>query len=328
MKRALIIRLGAFGDCIMITPVLHYLKKQGYYIILNTNKRGMTVFKDDPVIDEFIKHNEDIPISKVVKHWEDLKKKVKHDLCINFSGSIEQNVALHPSQPQYIYPKNERKELCDKNYYDETIRWSKLPADKIDKKPVLYFTKEAESGVQKHIKADKFNILWCLSGSGSNKVYPWTEYVMGEMLKNYPDVHIITVGDEKCQLLENIYAQMPTDRVTELAGKISMRESMCLTKFVDLVISPDTGVLHASGCYTTPKIGLLGHTTKENITKYFDSDYSIEAKCDCAPCFRLIYRYDLQCPVHTLTKAALCMQSITPEEVYEQFVKVRKGLPA
>jgi ADP-heptose:LPS heptosyltransferase len=50
---------------------------------------------------------------------------------------------------------------------------------------------------------------------------------------------------------------------------------MALTKFVDLVISPDTGVLHASGCYDTPKIGLLGHTTIENITKYFKNDYSI-----------------------------------------------------
>ena len=42
---------------------------------------------------------------------------------------------------------------------------------------------------------------------------------------------------------------------------------MILTKLVDLVISPDTGVLHASGAFDTPKIGLLGHTTIENITK-------------------------------------------------------------
>jgi len=112
-------------------------------------------------------------------------------------------------------------------------------------------------------------------------------------------------------------------RFIELAGEISMRESMLLTKYVDLVIAPDTGILHASGCYDTPKIGLLGHTTKENITKYFKNDYSIEATCACAPCFYLIYDHAVQCPIERVTSAAWCMaEGIKPEVLFNKIKEV------
>lgn len=282
----------------------------------------MDVFKHDPRIDEFIEHDESIHIKEVHLHWDKLKKDVKHDLFINFSESIECNVALHPQMPQYIYPKQERYEFCDKNYYDETIRWSGL--DNCGTQPSLYFTAEEETKVQSYLKKDSFNILWCLSGSGKNKAYPWSDYVMGEAIKNYPDTHFITVGDIKCQVLESAGNQLPKERITELAGRIGIRESLALTKYVNLVISPDTGVLHASGCFPTPKIGLLGHTTKNNITKYFQNDYSIESPAECAPCFRLVYDWEVQCPRDRLTRAAWCMNSIKPESIYEQVRKIRE----
>ena len=169
------------------------------------------------------------------------------------------------------------------------------------------------------MKAGKFNIIWQLSGSGRQKVYPWADYVMGEVLKNIDNVHFITLGDTNCQLLECLIDK----DITNLSGKISVRVAMCMTQYVDLVVSPDTGMLHASGCYETPKIGLLGHTTKENITKYFKNDYSIEADCPCAPCFRLIYNHDIQCPVEFLTRAAWCMaEGLPPEKVYERIASV------
>ena len=98
---------------------------------------------------------------------------------------------------------------------------------------------------------------------------------------------------------------------------------MTLTKYVNLVIAPDTGVLHASGCYETPKIGILGHTNITNITKHFINDFSIEAECACAPCFHLIYDHDVQCPVDVVTRAAWCMSAgIPPEKLYARFKKV------
>lgn len=321
-KRCLIIRLGAYGDMLIISPVLERLKELGYYIILNTSQRGLDVFKHSPFVDEFIEHKEDSKtLDDLPKHWEELKKKINPDRCINFSESIECNVALHPTNSAYIYPKQERFERCNKNYYDVTTKWANL--ENCRKRPILHFTEKEERkawGIVEPLRENKkFIILWCLSGSGKNKVYPWTEYVMGEVLKNYDDTHFITTGDMKCQLLETV----KDPAITNLSGELDIRTSMCLTKMVDLVISPDTGILHASGCYMTPKIGLLGHTTKKNVTEYFLNDYSIEAECSCAPCFHLIYSYEIQCPIDPITRASFCMAvGLPPERVYEQIKKV------
>ena len=320
-KIALLVRYGAYGDMIIITPVIQRLKDLGYYIILNTSKRGLEVFKHDDRIDEFIEHKTDVPLDALSDYWDEMKKEVKHDLFINFSESIECNVALHPRCPVYIYPKQERYAKGNRNYYDASNVWSGVEG--CETLPSLQFTQDEEKQVRGLIKEEKYNIVWCLSGSGKNKAYPWTDYVMGETIKKYPDVHFITIGDNRCQILEDIVDEFPKENVTQMAGKISIRHSLLLTKVADLVISPDTGVLHASGCYDTPKIGLLGHTTIENITKYFSNDFSIESQCECAPCFRLIYDYKVQCPIDPKTHASWCMAKIRPEQIFGRIVKVR-----
>ena len=315
MKKALVIRLGAYGDMLIITPVLRKLKEQGYEVIVNTSKRGLDVLKHDSNVDDFIEYVDDsIAIDKIHDYWATQRKHIDPNYYCNFSGSIEHNLSLHPTDPLYVYPKWERAEVCNKNYYEETMRWAKLDwKSESELKPLLYFTDEEIEQARGYLKQDQFNILWSMSGSGKNKVYPWTEYVIGQILNDYKNVHIITVGDLKCQLIES-----HEKSITNLSGKVNIRLSMCLTQYTDLVISPDTGILHASGAYSTPKIGLLGPTTKENITKHFENDHSIESKCACAPCFHLNYDYETQCPVDIVTKSAWCMMSLEPERVYEE----------
>ena len=306
MKKALIVRIGAYGDLLVITPVLRELKSQGYYIIVNVSDKGILILADNPNVDEFIYHDSEMPCEELEAHWEKLKEEHKPDLFINFSESIEVNICLAPRDPRYNYSKEERKAICNKNYYEETFRWANLDIPK-DLNPEIYFSPEEIETAKSYIKPDHYNILWCLSGSNKHKAYPWTEQVMEKIIATNDKIHFITVGDEECQKIEP-----ENDQTTKLSGKVSMRMSMCLTGLVDLVISPDTGVLHASGAFITPKIGLLGHTSIENITKHFTNDYSIESTASCAPCFRLIYDHTAQCPVDLETNGAWCQATGIP----------------
>lgn len=314
MKKALVIRCGAYGDMIILSPVFRKLKKLGYKTILHCGDRGVEVLKNNPYIDEIIKYeneNEDNP--KIQDDWDSVEKKVNPDWFRNFSESIEVNVALHPRSPCYVYSKKKRHKRCGKNYYDATAQWADLDLYRDGRILPELFWEEGELIKAKERLPKGFNILWCLSGSGANKAYPWADYVMGEILKNYDDVNFITVGDEHCQIIETLQ----DEKIVNLSGKISYRESMAMTHVVDLVISPDTGILHASGSCSVPKIGLLGHTTIENITKYFTHDYSLNAdveKSECAPCYRLIYNHKIQCPIDNLTGAAWCMHHGQPAE--------------
>jgi len=112
MKRLLAIRLGAYGDCIVLTPVLRQLKKEGWHITVLRSERGVEMFKDLPFIDDTrFQGTDEVPPDKLNHYWKNLKYKCKADKVINFSESLEVALALHPRDPRYNYTKAERKEM-------------------------------------------------------------------------------------------------------------------------------------------------------------------------------------------------------------------------
>lgn len=318
----LVTRLGAYGDCLVLTPVLRELKAQGHEITMITSERGRDVFARNPHIDHLrFQESDKVPINDLKHYWTELNKDDIHaDKEIHFSESIEVALAVHPRDPVYNYPKFERFLKCNRNYYEYAMEWAGLYWKGKNINPELFFSTSELKTASKLLDYSKYNVLLCLSGSGKHKTYPWFEPLIGSILNEWPDAHVITVGDYICKLLE-----AKDDRITNLAGEVNIRTAMALTGMVDLVISPDTGILHASACYDTPKVGLLGHTTIENITKHFFNDYSIESdpeKAECSPCFRLIYNMQLQCPTDIHTKAAYCMaHGLQAERVFEQVKK-------
>jgi ADP-heptose:LPS heptosyltransferase len=325
--RILIVRLGAYGDVIITTPLVRHLATAGNEIVYMTSERGMEVLQGNPHIKKLILHPKDsVPIEKLGDRIKEVAKKHGCERTIDLCESIEVALSLHPRSPEYNLPKYERRARYERNFYEYTMEWAGVALDILPYepgllRPELFFTDKEVAQARSHLKPG-FNLLVGMSGSGTNKTYPWTEALCGSIMKDYGDkVHIITVGDERCQIIEPIG---PT--VTNLAGKLPMRVSMAMTGLVQCVISPDTGLLHAAGAYPTPKIGILGHNTREVITKHFLNDYSVEADAnlsECAPCFRLIYNMKLQCPIDPNTGGAYCMsKGIRPELVYQQFQEV------
>jgi ADP-heptose:LPS heptosyltransferase len=323
MKTALVIRCGAYGDNLIISPIFKALRNEGYEkIICHTGKRGMEVLGGNPNIDEFIPYEkEGIDNPQASEEWEALEKRINGQYSKNFAESLEVNISLHPRSAVYSYPKYERYERGNRNFYEVTEQIAEVKFENYY--PDIYLTDEEIEKAESLRKKGLINILWGLSGSGQNKAYPWTEYAMGELIKNYSNIHIISVGDEKCQIIEPWVEK--TDKFTNLSGRITFRESIALTKVVDLVVAPDTGLLHASGAFDTPKIGILGHTTIENVTKHFRNDFSLEADqnlCECSPCFRLIYDHKLQCPIDVNTHASWCMSHGQPvQRLYERITE-------
>jgi len=329
--KLLIIRMGAFGDMLIITPVIRFFKNRGYEIHVLTSERGQQILKNNPNIHTLhFMPTDNRSDDQLHKEWDEWEKKIGADKVINFTESIEVNLAIHPRSPRYNWTKSERKVFADRNYYEESFEWAQKQfkemlftwdEDHDFYAPEMFYDEDELKEARSYIRPGKFNILVVLSGSGKNKAYPWMPAVMGECVEKLDDVHIITVGDELCQLLE-----VKGDKVTNLSGKIPIRISMALTGLVDLVVSPDTGVLHASAQYDTPKIGILGHSTIENITKHFPNDFSIEADerlAECAPCFRLIYNVAIQCPTDPVSKAAYCMShGHQPEKIFNKIKEV------
>jgi ADP-heptose:LPS heptosyltransferase len=315
-------RQGAFGDCVIVTPVIRYFHNQGHEVYIVSSDRGEQVLRHNPHVTKLIELKKDEYVNEALgEHIQWLKRKYHCDRVIDLSESIEVKLSMHPHYPEYKRPKFEKILTQNRNFYEFTMELCDIKWSPEDLNPELFFTEQELSEARSYLKPGKFNILVGMSGSGNNKAYPWTEDMCLEMAEKNPEFHIITVGDERCRLIEPEHPN-----ITNLSGKIPMRGSMALTGVVDLLISPDTGLLHASGCFKTPKIGLLGHNTIECITKHFENDYSLESDQDlvpCSPCFFLIQDIYLQCNVDENTGGAFCMsKGINPTRVIDQVSKV------
>ena len=86
-----------------------------------------------------------------------------------------------------------------------------------------------------------------------------------------------------------------------------------------------------AGCFDTPKIGIFGSNTRENLTKHFVNDFSIESDSElvpCAPCHRMVYLASLQCPIDDQHLLPKCMSlGINPRVVLERIEEVKSKFP-
>ena len=310
-KRALVIRYGAIGDMMIVTTFLRYLHKEGWEIFLNTSEEGMEILKHCPWITKLIYHPKNsVPTNKLYEHWAKLKEEHKPTRIFNLTESYEVNIVYHPSSPIYMMPKSIRGKI-EKNCYEAVFEYLHINPNGIDLTPELHFKKQEIDSMEEFFKGDKdkFKIYLPISGSGINKIYPYWPEIMNDVFKVHKDMILFTVGDVLCELIEY---QWNVPYMVPKSARWSIREAMLASKYCDLVVATDTGMLHAAGAWDVPKIILFGHNTPEVISKHFKGEVTtMESTVNCAPCHRLIYDSQLQCPRSEMLGAGcLCMTGI------------------
>ena len=306
MKTVNLLRWGAWGDMVMVTPLLRALKDDGYHVTVNVTRRGRDIIKFDPHIDKIVEYKENsVPDDKIPEYWANLAK--GFDKFINLSGSIEEGLLAREGTEDYNLRHTERHKRFNFNYYDRTLEIGGYGHIK-GQRGELHFSKaeEDEAKAFRHRMKDKFMILWALAGSSYHKAYPYAELVAKAFLDKHKDAMIMTVGDSLCEILEWQHPQ-----TYKYSGKWGIRKSLVMTKYADMVIGPETGVLAGAGCFDTPKVIMLSHSSKENLSKYWVNCTALSAPVDCQPCHQLHYTLD-SCPLVDGIKSPVCMAEIKP----------------
>lgn len=319
-KRALVVRYGAIGDFIQTVPVLKKLKEEGYHVTLNCTEVAKEVLKFCPYVDEFAVQlkdyvpNQGIVSGPLFEYWEELK--TKYDKFVNLTGAAEETLLVpdsrlmvmmdqigkkHPELDEqnkfYNAIRAVREQVGDGNYYDNHLK--KAGYSDTGMNGELFFSDQEELMAQgfRDKYAGRFIVMWSLSGSSYHKRYPYFQEVAQELVVKNPDVLLVSVGDPDCALLE----RSESNRYLPRAGRWLLRTTLVMTKYVDLVIGPETGVLNAAGCFDTPKITMLSHSNHENLCKYWKNDFCIApdpAEVFCHPCHVLhyIHAVNVECP--------------------------------
>jgi len=280
-----VIRHGAYGDAIQASCVLPYIQNDGYEITFYGNGRAEEVLRHNPRISKWIMHDESIPIDKLEEHWAKIGE--DYDKVVNLTGVVENELLFAYPQPNYFKSLEERRKIVNKkNYLDAYVERAAYKPKK--PKTEIYFTAEEKKRANNLRRNKKtFKIAWALSGSSINKVYRYFEPVCRAFLRKHSDAVLFTLGDYVTKLLTFESPQV----VNTMAGEgLDYRGAMLVTKYSNLVIGPETGLLMAAGSFNVPKILFATHSYKEQITKYWKNDYSMQAECECSPC-HLLHKY-------------------------------------
>lgn len=292
--RACVVRYGAMGDMIMVSPLIKRLHEDGYEVTLNISPYSAPIAKNNPYVSNVILQERDaIPNHTLGEYWKEWQG--DYDKYINLSESIEGTMLKVEGRRDFFTSKAWREERCGRNYFDYTMERGGYP-DAVGLRGELYFTREELKEAQwfRGKYAGKKMILWALNGSSFHKKYGLFQPVMKDFLDKHSDVVMVTVGDERAKEFE-----LDHPRAIKAAAVWPIRTSLCMTQFVDVVVGPESVVTNAAGCYDTPKITLLSHSTHENLCKYWVNDFCLAPNkeiAQCYPCHQLHYN-ELSCPV-------------------------------
>ena len=281
-----------------MSNVIKALNEDGWHITFEYNYKGVEVHKYNPRINIhrvcepslIKKFDEQLHFTK--RH-DRLKK--EYDKYVNFSGSLEIAKISPEEKSEYFWPlKMRRAKNANICYYDQSMVWAGLT----DKKYMgwtgeIFFPVEEHERIKSFLKPfkRKYIILFCLRGTMWQKaVYPIVKDICTEWQKKYPDTVIITTGDEQCQQWE-----WEHDNVVHMSGRMPYKDALLMTRYVDMVITPETGLGIGAGAYETPKIMMLTAASLKNVVGNDKNDFSIQSDAWCSPCTRAIYNTN-NCP--------------------------------
>ncbi len=300
MKKALISRYAAYGDIVHMSHLPRLLKDQGFDIVdVETNFKGYQLLCDNPFIDNIIffdpTNNLELYSSKfrLEKHWAIVSE--GYDKFINLFQTLETDIISAEEQNSYyMHPKN-RARFAEINYYDKATIDAGYP-ELIGKYRGEIFCTEEETAIVKKEMAkysDSYTIMVNLSGTTLHKKMVFAPELIDRLLKRYPTAHIILTGDTSCQSLVDEIGE--NERITSIAGKYPFRQAIMMAKYMDLVISMESGFGVGANMWETPTIQLMTAASLVNHPNGCKNDYSLQSEAYCSPCNKGPYRF-IGCP--------------------------------
>jgi len=260
-------------------------------------------------------------------YWQQMS--VDYDQLCNLTGTVVEGQLLWPSNHYMWFAQDKyRRKIASKHNYSEKM------IEVAGFKPIapvrgeVYFSKFEREWAKRLIKREfrrKYVMVWAHSGSSIHKSYAYYWHMIEALLNKWQDLVIITTGDEWCIHLDHDPWLMQHPRFLATSGLWDFRQAMAIIPYVDLVVGPETGLLNVAGCFDTPKICLLSHSSKENLTKHWANDHSIQSPCDCSPCHKLFkWKQDPDdCPQGPLG-LQICQEILPPEELVKHIERVRE----
>jgi len=326
-KKVLLIRYGAIGDHLMVTPLIQHYHDEGWHITYNVSENGENIFKSDPRVDDLIVQQMSLISTdrkEMDEYWRKLEK--DYDKVVQLIECVEGDLLRIEGTPQYNDSWNKRAVECSGNYIDHHFERAGL--DIKGRLPSIWLSDAERDWARKEVDmvrkklGKSFVVLWNVFGSSWHKAYPWMFDVWTLLKINGDDIGVIAVSDKMGKyVVGNDFNSV----LFNGCDRYKIRQSIALHSAVDAVVTPETWSMTAALGFGAPMIALLSHSSPSNISAR-PIDVLMEARlsdCPCKTCHQLHYSR-VACPRGAYNSdATLCMDSIPPGDLYQELMKIR-----
>ncbi len=300
----MVIRFSSIGDIVLTTPVVRCLKKQlnGAVIHYVTKEVFKETLIHNPYIDKLYTFKKDV--SEI---YSELKAE-KYDYVIDLHKNLRSlRLKQQLSGKAFSFNKLNLQKFAAVNFkmlgslpakhiverYFEAVALLNVVADA---EGLDYFLSDAEAldlttiyfnGIE-----TKFTAL-VVGGSYYTKKIPLEKL---EEICAKIKTPIITLGNKDDNAIADIL-EKKFPNVINACGKYSLNQSASIIKQADLVITPDTGLMHIAAAFHKKIISLWGNTIPEfGMGPYLPNSQNkiLEVKnLSCRPCSKLGFH---KCP--------------------------------
>ncbi|MGA2246820.1 MAG: glycosyltransferase family 9 protein [Verrucomicrobiota bacterium] len=141
-----------------------------------------------------------------------------------------------------------------------------------------------------------------------NKRWPaenFTELVR-LLAAKHPAAHFVILGDKTDRLLGTIVSDAAPERCLDLCGATTLPEMVEWIRRCDVMVTNDSGPMHAAAALRKPLVALFGPTEPRRTGPYGQIENVLRVNLPCSPCMK---------PYCGFEKPEECLRAISPIQV-------------
>jgi ADP-heptose:LPS heptosyltransferase len=328
-----IARFGGVGDNLMAASPFRALKRMGYMTEMITSEPNHVVYFNNPHIDKLsVKNTErDLPQNDLYawQKWFDSRAR-EFDIFLHASHACEGRHAFFKTMTTFWWAPEARRKIAAGSYLETVHDIGCVPYEF----GPLFFPTVEEYGnalITKKQVGERF-ILWVLSGTRIDKVYPYAPMAIARIIKEIGAPVVLMGGpsEKEYSMASAIKEYVETTNgnknglhlaIPSAGGEKCwpLRVSLAFAMVADLVVTPDTGPAWAVAFENMPKILMLSHASPENVTKHWVNTVTLHADQNSVPCWPCHRLHDdpSTCVQNKEGNGAKCISDITVEKLVQ-----------
>ncbi len=338
IKKILVIRVDEVGDAILTTPVFKALKQKFPMAEVCALIKSLTkaVYENNSDIDRIITtqswlkswSGQRISLFQFFKLIKQLRKE-DFDLVVELHTD-PRNILLASLTGKYCigyayrgfgFLLNKKAQKIGHHIIKQGLDVVKLVGAEASETLVLDISQKATESIREKLQSLGLNLsktkkLVCINpGAGrTNKLWfanSWSKLIFNLLEKK--NVYIILTGTQsELSIVDDIIASLPkgSKRVLNLCAQTALPELFALVNHCNLVIAPDSAVIHIANALEVPSLGIYGPTNPVIWGYNTSFNKSIFRKLDCSFCNQAVCKFE--------ANRHKCMEWISSKDVFRE----------